>query len=227
MRNRLGAIVLAGATLAAPRLVAAEAPAPNTAAAAGDTRGFQSERAIDGRSFALTGAGAHESDGEKQYDMALYVDAEDARRAFPALAARAGGRTRARLLSSDHAQSFIVWGHFTKVALLRAAKPLTAEALRAPIKACFDEELQKASAGLQKKAAELVALFPRDLDAGDELELRTYDDGRIELELDGETHAGPQSPKLVRALWDTWLGPKAPVKDLTRPLVDRIDVLGK
>ena len=35
------------------------------------------------------------------------------------------------------------------------------------------------------------------------------------------------SPKLVRALWATWLGPKPISKELQRALVDHIDVLGR
>src|SRR5690349_7348381 len=66
---------------------------------------FAPTRVVDGRTFVLTGEGVHRTGGVAQYAMALYVDELDARRAFPALVARAGGRARAQLLAGDHAQS--------------------------------------------------------------------------------------------------------------------------
>jgi hypothetical protein len=195
----------------------------STAAAAAR---FAATREVDGRAFVLTGVGTHRADGEVQYEMALYVDELDARHAFPALAARAGGRTRQKLLASDHAQSFVVWGHFDKVAVLRMARPLPAGALRGPLEEPL-AEVAHGAPGLAEKVEPLLQLFGGELKAGDELVVRTHEDGRIVIERDGEKREGPQSPKLARALWGAWLGGKPPFKDLTRALLEEIDLLGR
>jgi hypothetical protein len=190
---------------------------------------FAPTRTVEGRSYAITGAGVRKSgEGERSYEMALYVDEIDARRAFPALAFRAGGRSRARLLSGEHAQAFVIWGHFGKLAELRFVAPLSAEALRAEVGGVLDAELgDKASPELRKLADALLALIDRDVEPGQTMLVRTDDAGHIDLELAGHRKAGPQSPKLARALWGVWLGPKAVSKELSRSLVEKLDLLGR
>src|SRR4051812_12238227 len=46
-------------------------------------------RSVDGRPLTLVGQGARVKDGDKLYDMQMWIDEEDGRRAFPALAMRA------------------------------------------------------------------------------------------------------------------------------------------
>jgi hypothetical protein len=174
---------------------------------------FAPTRVVGGRTLVLLGSGEKVGD----YAMALYVDEVDARRAFPALAARAGGKARARLLASDHSQTFVVWGHFTKVAVLRMLRDVPGATLRG----WFQEGIP------DFKAETFFDLFNHDLKKDSELVLRTFDDGRIEVELAGEKKDGPQSAKLARSLWKMWLDNKPPVPELRRALVDKIDLLGR
>jgi hypothetical protein len=174
---------------------------------------FAPTRVVAGRTLVMIGVGEKKDD----YAMALYVDEIDARRAFPALAARAGGRSRSRLLAADHSQTFVVWGHFTKVAVLRMSKDVSGDTLRGWFQAGIPDF----------KAETFFDLFNRDLKKGAELVLRTFDDGRIEVELDGEKKEGPQNAKLARSLWKMWLADKPPVPELRRALVERIEVLGR
>lgn len=187
----------------------------------GDPTFAETRTSAEGRTLVLTGTGARKGD----FTMALYLDELDARRAFSSLAARAGGKTRARLLQRDHAQSFVVWGHFTKLAVLRLQRAHDADQLSALFRPGLEEELGEKASHERRKAAEaFLALFDRGLAEGDELLLRTQDDGRIELELAGEKRTAPSSAKLQRALWNGWLGAKA---DLRRALVEKIDLLGR
>jgi hypothetical protein len=174
---------------------------------------FAPTRVSDGRTLVITGSG--EVKGE--YQMALYIDEIDARRAFAALAARAGGRSKAKLMAADHSQSFVVWGHFTKIAVLHALKAYDANALRAIFK----------DALVDAKADAFLALIDKDLPEGSDLTLRTYDDGRIELDIDGEKRAPPQSAKLARALWKVWLADKPAQPELRRSLIEKIELLGR
>jgi len=195
------------------RVLALWAAAAAAGAAAEPAADFAPTRVADGRTLVLLGTGERTGD----YAMALYVDELDARRAFPALAARAGGRTRARLLMSDHSQSFVIWGHFTKLAVLHLLRAADA----ATVRGWISEGLADA------KAEALLALFDRDLKDGADLTLRSYDDGRIEIDLDGDKRVAPQSPKLARALWKVWLAEKPALPELRRALVDKIDLLGR
>lgn len=185
---------------------------------------FAPTRTVEGHNFAITGAGVL----EKQYQMALYVDELDVRRAFPALVTRAGGKSKAKLLAGDHAQQFVLWGHFEKLAELRFIAPITADALRAQVKEVLDVELgDKVRPELRKLADALLSLIDRDVEPGQTMLLRTDDAGHIDLELAGHKKAGPQSPKLARALWGVWLGDKPISKELSRALVDKLDLLGR
>ncbi len=147
--------------------------------------------------------------------MQIWIDDQDGRRAFPALAMRAGGKSHALLTRGDHAPAFLVWGRFTKQAVIKFAKDVPATALRADVKSGLEEV---------KGADELLALIG-DAAAGDEWLLTTRDNGEIELTVGDDTKQGPQSPRLQRALWDVWLGAHPLPAELRRQLVDRIDVL--
>lgn len=191
--------------------------------------GFPDHANVVGRSFTLLGSGVHAgADGSPEYAMALYVDELDARRAFPALVVRAGGHSHAALVGGDHAQAFVVWGHFSKMAVLRARRAVSAEELQAEVKAGLEAALPpKDDPELDRLAAKLVAMFDQPLRFGQEIILRTNDAGDILLDVAGAKQTGPQSPKLVRALWDVWLGDKVPDPKLRTRLVDRVDLLGK
>lgn len=176
---------------------------------------------VDGRPLVLVGQGARVKDGEKLYDMQMWIDEEDGRRAFPALAMRAGGRDKARIVRGDHAATFLVWGRFTKQAVLTFARAVPAAVMQSEIKSALADV---------KGADAVAALFAEDAQAGDEWVLTTRDNGQIELRTDGGKGArkeAPQSPKLERALWDVWLGQKPLSLELRRELIEKIDLLGR
>ncbi len=179
-------------------------------------------RSVDGRPLTLVGQGARVKDGEKLYDMQMWIDEEDGRRAFPALAMRAGGRDKSRLVRGDHAPGFLVWGRFTKQAVFKFARAVPAATMRADIESALDQEV--------KGASELAAMFAEDAAAGEEWVLTTRDNGEMELRTGSgkdDRKQAPQSPKLERALWDVWLGAKPLSPELRRQLIERIDLLGR
>jgi hypothetical protein len=181
----------------------------------------KSGRTVDGRPLVLVGQGARVKDGDKLYDMQMWIDEEDGRRAFPALAMRAGGRDKARIVRGDHAPAFLVWGRFTKQAVLKFARAVPAATMRDDIKSALADV---------KGADAVVAMFAEDADAGDEWVLTTRDNGEIELRTGDDKDdrkQGPQSPKLQRALWDVWLGAKPLSVDLRRQLIEKINLLGQ
>jgi hypothetical protein len=182
------------------------------------------DRTLDGRNFALVGVGTSKESG---FEIALYVDELDARRAFPALVARVGGRSHRLLTAGDHAPTFLLWGHFGKLAVLRFSKAYDGAALRTLMQEPLAAELANVPAVVKEASDNYLALFEPGVKSGDEISLRTWDDGRIEVEIGGVKHAAPQSPKLARAIWNTWLGPKAADADLRRGMIDKIDVLGR
>jgi hypothetical protein len=185
---------------------------------------FAAERTLAGRPLMLLGTGAR----KKLYAMALYVDDQDARRNFSALVARSGGRERSRLLDGDHAQTFVIWGGFTKLALLRATDDVHGEQLRDELRDGLTDELSDKAAAEVKQAAEsFIALFDKDLKAGDEIQLRSDADGHIFVEISGQKKHTLASAKLARAIWNIWLGQKPISPEMRRSLVNRVDVLGK
>jgi hypothetical protein len=190
---------------------------------------FEATRTVDGRPFALLGTGVRKKIGFKVYAMALYVDETDGRRAFPALAMRAGGRDRSRLINGDHAQSFVIWGQFAKLGVMRFVRNVGGEKIRDGFKEGLEDELAgKGGPELQKAAEAFVALFgDRELKVADEIHLLTGGDGKVQVEIAGERKDGPQSPKLVRAVWNIWLGAKPISTDLRKGLIERVDVLGR
>jgi hypothetical protein len=176
---------------------------------------------VDGRPLVLVGEGARVKDGDKLYDMQIWIDEEDGRRAFPALAMRAGGRDKARITRGDHAPGFLVWGRFTKQARFKFARAVPAATMRDDVKSALEDV---------KGASEVAAMFADDADAGDEWVLTTRDNGEIELrtgEGKEDRKQAPQSPKLSRALWNVWLGAKPLSVELRRQLIEKIDLLGR
>jgi hypothetical protein len=174
------------------------------------------------------GTGVRKKIGFKVYAMALYVEEAEARRAFPALAVRAGGRSHALLVASDHTQSFLVWGQFAKLAVMRFVRNVDGEKIRDGFKDGLADELSERTPPELRAAAEsFVALFDRELKEGQEIVLATAADGQVSLDLPGEKKTGPRNPKLARAVWNVWLGPKTISTDMRRSLIERIDILGR
>ncbi len=189
---------------------------------------FEAVTSVGGRSYVLLGAGVRKKFLVKVYAMALYVDDVEARHDFPALVSRAGGRDHAKLTGGDHAQSFVMWGTFGKLAILHFVRDVEADKVRGAFEEGLQDELSdKAPADLKQSAQQFLALFDKDLKEGQEIVLATSADGKIEIKLPGDNKAGPQSPRLARAVWGIWLGEKPISADLRRALVERIDVLGK
>jgi hypothetical protein len=189
---------------------------------------FDSVMQVDGRPFVLVGAGVRKKVLVKVYAMALYVDEADGRHAFPALVSRAGGRDHAKLVSSDHAQSFVMWGTFGKLGILHFVRDVDAEKIRSAFAEGLEEEMgDKAPVDRKQAAEQFLALFDKDMKEGQDIKVRTSADGKIEVEIAGQKKQAPQSPKLARAVWGIWLGAKPISTDLRRALVERIDVLGK
>jgi hypothetical protein len=188
-------------------------------------------RMVDRRPLVMVGKGARVKDGNKLYDMEMWIDDEDGRRAFPALAMRAQGRDKKHLRSGDHGPKFLVWGRFTKQAVFKFARAVPAATMRKEIeeiKAQLEE--MKDTDEEMKGADQVVALFAADAGAGGEWVLTTRDNGEIALRIgegEGDGKQGPQSPKLQRALWDVWLGPKPLSTELRQHLIENLNTLGR
>jgi hypothetical protein len=222
MHTMVAALLAAGSLCGAA--VAEEGPAESASGVH-----FDSTRSVDGRSMFLLGTGLRTEAERRLYAMALYVDESEARRNFPALITRAGGKDHARLHAKDHAQTFVAWGQFTKVAVLKFARGVSAAEVRAGFKASLDDVLlaDKAPEELRRAGAAFIGLFDRDLADGEEVVLTTRGEGKIEIEIGGEHKSVPQSPKLARAIWNIWLGAHPVSKEMRASLVERIDLLGK
>lgn len=189
---------------------------------------FEAMRTVDGRPFALLGTGVRKKFIVKVYAMALYVDEPDARRAFPALVARAKGAGHAQLTSDDHAQSFVMFGNFAKLGVLHFVRDVDAGKIREAYEESLADELSdKSPPEVKQPAQALVALFDHDMKEGEEIVIHTFPDGRVEVTVAGAKKGGPHNPKLARAIWGIWLGPKPISTDMRKSLIDRIDVLGK
>ena len=189
---------------------------------------FDAVRTVDGRPYALLGVGVRKKFVVKVYAMALYIDEAEGRHAFPALVSRAGGHDHAKLTSGDHAQSFVMWGTFGKLAVMHFVRSVDAAKIRGAFEEGLEEELSdKSPPDIKQGAQAFLALFDKDLKDGQEIVLRTTADGKIEVDIAGAKKSGPASPRLARAVWAIWLGAKPISADLRRGLVERIDVLGK
>jgi len=217
MKSYVMMMLLVSAAAMAAETKPAETKPAETKPAAKPAAARPKPHTVDGRPLVLVGRGERVRDGEKLYDMQMWIDEEDGRRAFPALAMRAGGRNRAHLTRGDHATAFLVWGRFNKQAIFKFARAVPAATMREEIKSALEEV---------KDADALLALFG-DAAAGDEWVLTTRDNGQIELAMGDQKKQAPQSPKLERALWNVWLGQKPLSVELRRQLIEQIDTLGR
>jgi hypothetical protein len=189
-------------------------------AAAAESKGMEGKvggRSVDGRPLVMVGQGVRVRAGEKLYEMQMWIDEVDGKRAFPALAMRAGGRDRKKLTKAMHASDFLVWGRFNKQAVFTFTRAVSAATMRDEIKGALE-----ALTGSDVVLAMLV-----DAAAGDEWVLTTRDNGEIELKVGEQKKQGPQSPKLQRALWSVWFGSHPVSIDLRQQLIERVDLLGK
>ncbi len=189
---------------------------------------FETSRQMGGKTWLLLGAGARKPPSGSPYVLALWVEQELAHRAFPALAAKAKGRTRDKLVGGDRAPTFVVWGDFEKLGELRFPDGATAEQARA----VFEEGLQPLLEGkmppeLKDRVRAFLALFDRDLKPGETILLHTSHGGAIELEIAGEKREAPTDARLQRGIWEIWLGGRPVSNELRRALIDRIEILGK
>ena len=162
---------------------------------------------------------------EHAYAMALYVE-EVARIPFASVYERAG-RSKNGLLVESRAQHFITWGHFTKLGVLRFLR----DTPRGELQQLFREGLEdllsdKAPPELRRDAEAFIALFDKDVRAGQEVRIRTDDTGLIEIQLPPDApRPGPASPKLCRHIWDIWLGYRPVSKEMRNSLIDRLEAL--
>jgi hypothetical protein len=189
---------------------------------------LDAQKTDGGKTYTLVGLGVRKKFGFKVYAMGLYVENVDGKRAFPSLATKAGGTDKAKLTSGDRAQSFIVWGGFGKLAIMHFVRDVGADKVREAFESGLSEELSdKASPDLREATQNFLKLVDRDLKSGDEIEIKTNNEGRLELSIGGQAKGGVTNAKLARAIWNVWLGSKPVTADLKADLVNRIDELGK
>jgi hypothetical protein len=159
--------------------------------------------------------------------MALYAEEAGAKQAFPSLVSKAGGRERDKLLQGDRAQTFVAWGRFAKLGVLRFFRDVDKGKIQGAYRDSLADALSdKAPSDLRRDAEAFVTLFDRDMREGQEIKIHTDDNGKVTVEIGGQKKDGPQNPQLCRAIWEIWLGPKTISKDLRKGLVERIDQLG-
>ncbi len=197
----------------------------SAAATTGATVAAPETRTVDGKHFVLVGRGA-----TPDYELAIFVDEIEARRHFPALAMRAGGRTRAALVGGDHAQTFLIWGRFGKLVELKAKKTLPAKQLREMFAGVAEDIGEKSSPELRAASDGFLAMIAGldELDEGELLTIYGDGDGKLVItEADGPSQKTAPSAKLVRAVLSVWLGQKPLSPELRRALVDKVDLLGK
>ena len=188
----------------------------------------ESLRFVDKRPYFLLGAGVRRKPAADLYAIALYVDEVGARRAFPALASRAGGRTRDKLLGGDKAPPFVVWGDFGKLAVVRLERDLPLAELRGIFEEGLEAQLgERAPPELRQRAQALLAIFERDGRRGDVIEISTTPGGLVTVRLGEVRREVATDARLARALWEIWLGARPVQVDLRRALIDRIDQLGR
>jgi hypothetical protein len=175
------------------------------------------ERKVEGKAMVLVGSGVRDKDGDKLYTISFLVGEKEAKRSFPALVMRAGGKDKARLTRGDHAPAFLVWGHFPKLAVLKFARAVPAKELRADLQSALD---------MNVKGADDFLAAVEDAKAGDEWLLTSLEDGEVTLTIAGTPRPGPAGPKVARAIWNIWLGEHSLSPELRRALIEHIDVLG-
>jgi tetratricopeptide (TPR) repeat protein len=188
---------------------------------------YQTWMNVDGVPYTLIGAGARKVFGFKVYAMGLYLEDEPARKAFPALAARAGGSDHDSLARGDLAHQFVVLGDFGKVALLHFVRNVTGKETRdAYRESLADDAGRNAPPELKRDAEAFLALFD-DIKDGEDLTIRTTAQGQVIVEARGQKRVGPTNARLAHDIWDIWLGQKPISADLKKGMLDRIDTLGR
>lgn len=188
---------------------------------------FQTAMTWEHKPYTLLGVGARKVMGFKVYAMALYIDDEPARRAFPKLAAQAGGSDRETLLHSDLAYQFVVLGEYGKLAVMHFERAVAA----ADTRKAYREALGTATAGgapseLRRDAEAFLLLFD-DVAAGEDVSIATTAEGQISVEAHGQKRTGPTNARLTHDIWDIWLGQKPISAGLRKTILDRIDTLGR
>jgi tetratricopeptide (TPR) repeat protein len=182
---------------------------------------------IDGQPYTLLGAGARKVYGFKVYAMALYIEDDPARKAFPRLAAQAGGSDHDTLVRGDIVHQFVINSEFGKAAQLHFVRTVSGKDTRDAYRdALGDSASAKAPPELKRDAESFLALFD-DIKDGEDLIIRTSSEGQIVVEAHGQKRVGPTNQRLARDIWDIWLGPKPISADLKKSLLDRIDTLGR
>jgi tetratricopeptide (TPR) repeat protein len=188
---------------------------------------YQTLITVDGQPYTLLGAGARKVVGFKVYAMALYIEDDPARKAFPRLAAQAGGSDHDTLVRGDLVHQFVINGEFGKAALLHFVRTVSGKDTRdAYREALGDSASAKAPPDLKRDADAFLALFD-DVRDGEDMTIRTTGPGKIVVEVHGQMRTGPTNPRLARDIWDIWLGTKPISSDLKKGLLDRIDTFGR
>lgn len=188
---------------------------------------YQTWMTIDGKPYTLIGAGARRVYGFKVYAMGLYLEDEPARRAFPELAAKAGGSDHDTLARGDLAHEFVVLGDFGKAALLHFVRNVSGKETRDAYRDCLADDVgARAPADLKRDTEQFLSLFD-DIKDGENLMIRTTAQGQVIVEAHGQKRVGPTNPRLAHDIWDIWLGQKPISSDLKKSMLDRIDTLGR
>ena len=181
-----------------------------------------------GTDYALTGASFRSYIGFTVYGVGMYVEEEPARRAYPKLVEKAGGADLQLLRARDLAQNFVILGEFGKLGLMYFVRDVAAVKIRDAYREVLKENLKPtASPQLRQQTDAFLALFDRDMKAGEELAVGTTTDGKIFVAIGAIKKDGPQSPTLAIDLWNLWLGTQPMSKDLKQGLVERIQALGQ
>jgi tetratricopeptide (TPR) repeat protein len=188
---------------------------------------FMTRITLEGKGYSLTGVSKRTYIGFTLYGVALYVEEEPARRAFPKLVEKAGGSDLAQLRARDLAQNFVVLGEFGKAAMLYFVRDIPANKIRDSYRDMLKENLKPDVAPMLRQHTEqFLDLFSRDMKKSEEMTIQTTTDGRISVTVNGEKKNGPQDPTLCIDLWNLWIGTKAINADMKQGLVERIQALG-
>lgn len=188
---------------------------------------YQTWIPVDGKPYTMIGVGARKYMGFKVYGMALYVEDDAARAAFPKLAATAGGADHDTLVHSEQAFRFVVLGEFGKAAQLYFVRNVSAKDTRDSYRDSLPSTFAAtASAQLKADGEAFLNLF-EDMKDGELLVLRTTAEGQVVVEVHGKKKVGPNNARLTHDIWDIWLGLKPITTDLKKGLIDRIDTLGR
>ncbi len=180
-----------------------------------------------GTDYVLTGASFRSYLGFTVYGVGMYVEEDPARRAYPKLVQKAGGGDLTLLRARDLAQNFVVLGEFGKMGLMYFVRNVGADKIRDAYRQLLLENLKpSANPQLRQQTQEFLALFDRDMKAGEELAVGTTTEGKIFVAVGAIKKDGPQSPTLAIDLWNLWLGQKPLSKELKQGLVERIQALG-